>query len=341
MPLTSAAAKSPTSIDVNMAILFFRRHYTSKTERLPNLPAAGLGESNVSPVTFDQDSISFTQKANGSSCVVRLAKRDYTLQSLAFETPFMAPRDDESVIVASIVCHSQPKCEITPSKRKNGMLEARKIPLRKLASEMYIVRIELSEALCYWKVRGATKGKTLAAVKSQLDHVCVGYNSTPVAESWGPSQLKAALYSEDKDSGKGFIISRPKLLAMSTAAGHPPRPASSNPPQSNRCTLNQQSIVETVELNCPPRPASSNPPHPASNNQPSSNPLPTDLTSPGKLPHQAPPTLTAQQHPTGLKRKLEEMKTQYDEIEKEEKNFMLRSREKKEKLWQELHSAGV
>lgn len=223
----------------------------------------------------------------------------------------MAQRDDESVIVASIVCHSQPKCEITPSKRKNSMLEARKIPLRKLANEMYIVRIELSEALCYWKVRGATKGKTLAAVKSQLDHVCVGYNSTPVAESWGPSQLKAALYSEDEDSGKGFIISRPKLLAMSTAAGYPPRPASNNPS------------------------------HPASNNQPSSNLPHPDLPPPGKPPHQAPPTLTAQQHPTGLKRKLEEMKTQYDEIEKEEKDFMVRSRAKKEKLWQELHSAGV
>ncbi|KAL8643418.1 MAG: hypothetical protein Q9226_008392 [Calogaya cf. arnoldii] len=52
------------------------------------------------------------------------------------------------------------------------------------------------------------------------------------------------------------------------------------------------------------------------------------------------PTPTRPQHPSGLKRKLEEMEVQYDGIEKEEEEFMVRCGKRKTELWQGLHSAG-
>ncbi|KAL8850402.1 MAG: hypothetical protein Q9221_004634 [Calogaya cf. arnoldii] len=44
-------------------------------------------------------------------------------------------------------------------------------------------------------------------------------------------------------------------------------------------------------------------------------------------------------HPASLKRKLEELEGDYDAIEKEEEEFMVHCRERKAKLWLELHAA--
>ncbi|KAL9002810.1 MAG: hypothetical protein Q9180_009943, partial [Flavoplaca navasiana] len=219
MPRTPAVTKTPTSIDVQMGIVFFFRRGSFRTERLPQLPAAALGEYNVCPVTFDQDSISFTQKARGNSCVVRLMKGDFTLERLRIGNPCMSHDTDSDIIVADISCLKEPKCELIPSKRKNGMLETQKIPLAKIASQMESIRIELNDIPCYWKVRGATKGKTLAELKHQLDIICAGIYISSTALRNMPDREDEDPFEEDQ---------KPTSEIVAATTDSQPRPASRN-----------------------------------------------------------------------------------------------------------------
>ncbi|KAL8991830.1 MAG: hypothetical protein Q9169_007616 [Polycauliona sp. 2 TL-2023] len=52
--------------------------------------------------------------------------------------------------------------------------------------------------------------------------------------------------------------------------------------------------------------------------------------------HTGQPTSTSPEHPSSLRRKLEEMETEYDKVEKEEADAVASSQERKVQLWQEV-----
>ncbi|KAL8878676.1 MAG: hypothetical protein Q9198_003566 [Flavoplaca austrocitrina] len=289
--------KNPTSIEVGMAKVFFSRWDSFKTERLPPFAASALGSSNIGPVTFDRESISFAQRGKGNSCVVRLMKGDFTLESLEFEKT-ISSLSNAVTIVANISCHKKPLYELTPSKRKNGILEAQKIPLGQVASKMASIRIELTDERSHWKVRGVTKGKTLTDLKRQLDIICAGSYVSMTA-------LLNKRDSEDEDPLEEDQI--PTSEVVSTATDSQPRPASRN---------NQLS----------------SPTHPIKRPFPAKISFPGNPYTPSVSLPQTPPSLTAPKKSTNLKRKLDALKAQYNKIDKEEKEFIKRSRAKKEKL---------
>ncbi|KAL8769058.1 MAG: hypothetical protein Q9209_004844 [Squamulea sp. 1 TL-2023] len=297
MPRISGAARIPVSIEVDMAKLYYTLCGSFQYKRLPSFPAAGLGEfGNVNPVIFDRDAISFTQKGDGNSCAARLAKGEYSIHSLTLERQFMEPTGDDTAITVLIRCHSQPKCEITSSRRKNGMLKAKAIPLGKFVGQMEFIRIELNNIPSHWKVRGATKGKTLAALKTQLEQLCLGYESTAPAEPIFGSEFRSILSEEDEALPSDVNETPSKSDSILTPMGHHLQPATSdNHPSST--------VNSAVPMSVPQTPA------------------------------------ILHQH-TARKRKLVEMKAQYDEIEKEE-DFMAKSREKKEKLWEDWGLAEI
>ena len=182
MSITSEAASRQISIELSEAKFYFSYHEGFPGNRLPSPPGAAPRESgNVSPVIFDRDYISITQKGYEKICVARLAKGDFTLDSLGFEQPLMLTSD--AVLVALIRCCSQPQCEITSSKGENGIPEAHAIPLGILAGQMYFIRLELSNDPKDWKVRGAVQADTLAELKTRLEQVCSGYILTTVTEA--------------------------------------------------------------------------------------------------------------------------------------------------------------
>ncbi|KAL8885638.1 MAG: hypothetical protein Q9205_005966 [Flavoplaca limonia] len=239
-------------------------------------------------------------------------KGDFTLESLEFEKTILLLLNAVT-IVANISYHKKPQYELNPSKRKNGMLEVQKIPLGKVASKMASIRIELTDERSHWKVRGITKGKTLTDLKRQLDIICAGLNVSMTA-------LLNKRDSEDEDPLEQDQI--PTSEIVSTATGSQPGPASRN-----------------NQLSSPTRPIKR--PFPAKISFPG-NPHTPSISLPQTPPSStAPKTSTAPKKSTNLKRKLDALKAQYDKIDKEEMEFVERSRAKKEKLWQELHGANL
>ncbi|KAL8786497.1 MAG: hypothetical protein Q9213_002724 [Squamulea squamosa] len=250
MPRISGAAKRPTSIEVNMAKLYYTPHDSFDFKRLPSLPAAGLGDfGNVNPVIFDGDSISFTQKGGGKSCTARLAKGEYYIRSLTIERQFMVPTGGETAVTVLIECRSQPKCEITGSRRKNGMLKAKAIPLGNLVNQMNFVRIELSDICSHWKVRGAARGKTLDALKTQLEQHCAGYMSIAPAEPNPRSGFRSNPTEEHETLPNGVHKTSAVSAVSSTPMVHHLQPETSvNHPSSTVTSAVPMSVPQTPAI---------------------------------------------------------------------------------------------
>ncbi|KAI4271180.1 MAG: hypothetical protein LQ337_006194 [Flavoplaca oasis] len=233
-------------------------------------------------------------------------KGDFILESLEFEEPVMS-FSKSKIIITDISCLKEPKYELTPSKRKNGMLEAQKIPLGKVASQMGSIRIELTDIPSHWKVRGVTKGKTLTELKRQLDIICAGFYASEAT-------LLNTMDSEDEDPLEED--QKPTSEIVAATIDSQPLPASRN---------NQLST----------------PPHSKNRPLPAKVSFPGNHYTPSMSIPQTPPSSTAPKESKNLKRKLDALKAEYNKIEKEEKEFIERSRAKKEKLWQELHGADL
>ncbi|KAL8670226.1 MAG: hypothetical protein Q9168_005228 [Polycauliona sp. 1 TL-2023] len=320
MPGSTVAPKTPTSMEVAMAKLYFRRRDALKTTRLPNLQEAALGEFNVGPVLFERNSVSVTSTGGGNACVLRLPGKNCTVQTIAFEDPRRAQSSCDRVIVVRITCRSPPKCEVTAHPGKDGWLKARDIPLRVFANNMDEISLELDVRTSNWTVHGTSKGNTITEIQSQLQMLFAGQSSLGTIAP-GDTYLLASADERPVDNSD-VPISTP--LTVPTATGDQLSSAASN----NRSSS-------------PPLPTN----RPRATILPSSDgfSLRTNITLPierllaiaplpGSLPQPTPPD-----PPRRNKRKLENIMVEYEKIDKEEKEFLQQSREKKERLWQESY----
>ncbi len=314
---TLDAANRLISMEVKEARLYYYKHdslnlESPNLERLPSLsPSEFKRIDDVIPVRFDRDAISFTQTDYWDSAVLRLAMGDYTLQSLAVEEelPRLYSYSDAPVMVAHIICHGQPKCEITTSRRKNRNPVRLALRLEKFASQMHLIRIEFGDTLSWWKVSSPRMGWTNAAVKTQLEELFALYTASKMCE----------LDPEPACRMPFHLSNRYKFRPLSGPEASPWSEAES----------------DTVATPTHRSPSSRNSPKLPLPTVPS--PLTSRALTSTLLP-QPSATTTILHHPRVLKRKLDEMIVHYDEIEEEEKKSMASCREKKEKLWADWRS---
>ena len=309
---TLNAANRLMSMEIKQARLYYYKHDSPNLERLPSLSTSefeSIGDVNL--VRFDRDAVSFTQKDYWNSAVLRLATGDYTLQSLTVEEelPRLNSYSHAPLMVAHIICHGQPKCEITASRHKNSIPIAPALPLGKFASQMHLIRIEFGDILSWWKVSSPRKGWTNATVKTQLEELFALYTASKIC---------------DLDPEPGYrmpfhLSNRYRLRPLSG-------PEASSWSEAKSDTADTPTHSSPSSRNSPELPLHTIPSPPASRS----------LTS--TLLPQPSSTSTILQHPRVLKRKLDELIVHYDEIEEEEKKSMASCREKKEKLWADWRS---
>lgn len=135
-------------------------------------------------------------------------KGDFILESLKFEKPTMLLLDAD-IIITDLLCLKDPKYKLTPRKRKNGMLEAQKIPLEKVASQMASFRFELTDIPSSRKVE----------LKRQLEIICAGFYLSKTA------LLSARVSEDDEPLEKDQIPTADFVSTTTDSQPHPTNPS--------------------------------------------------------------------------------------------------------------------
>lgn len=295
-------------MELDQAVLYYGTEDSSATILLPSPPAVWHGQyGNVTSVKLKQSSISFIQKRKEDSCVADLEGRTFSIRSFSFERPYKPQYFDQTVLVATLECYSSPKCKLISNRHPYALPKAEAIPLYKRAGEMRLIRLELNEEPSKWTVRGTRKAQTAGTFRCQLERLYAPHTSLASTDPESQSQPKVESDHGDAPPARSPPVSLSGPEAVSAAAGGPPFAAPSNG-------------------------------HPTSLPLPATLPPSASHPIAGTLPPPAPPRSTTRQHPRVLKRKVEEMEAQYNEIEEEEEEFVVRCGERKEQLWQKLRS---
>ncbi|CAO1605328.1 hypothetical protein XANCAGTX0491_008849 [Xanthoria calcicola] len=356
MPPTPDAANRLLRMEVTKARLYYYKHHSPSLEQLQAVSGSEFECVGDVKAKFDRDAISFTQRENGNNAVVRLATGDYTLHSLAVEKSFLSFHwwTSEPIMVAYFLCHGSPKCEMTASRRKDGIPIAPALPLGNFASQMHFIRMEFRCIVSVWNESGPSvrleldqlfalyTASTLCGPEPEPEFIVpfIIYNryklrpaSVPGASSWSEAGSSAAA----------------KLVQLSASTRHPTRiPIPRSPsPSSGRAltsTLLPQSSPTSTVIHHPrvlKRKLDELIVHYDAIEEEEKNSIASCRERKGKLWAEwrstNPPPSTNPQHPAGLKRKLEEMEAKYDRIEDEEKKVTVRCHKKKEKLWENFN----
>lgn len=282
------------------------------------------------PVVFDGAFISIMHTARGKNCVARFEAGTFDFKSFEIRSPHRMWMDDDRILAlyVQIDCRTPPKCEVTSTRGRGRLLNVETAPLGQYSSQMHSMRLELIDIYSGWTVLGGAEALSLFALKDRLEHLY-------------------ALKSYTSSTGKPWL---PTFTVISKPANESPPDnitvASYNPVATSSTTgnsLNGNSSNDHADSSPVPKglPSPTSIPRPASLNLSQTTPLPISLPVASTLLPRTPPTSMAPQHPSVLKRKVEEMEAHYDKIEEEEKAFAFRTCERKEQLWQKLRSSDT
>ena len=312
MPPTPDAANRLISMEIKEARLYYYKYNVPPLDQLSTLWESDFKcVGDVKPVEFKRDAVSFTQsksKRGDKRVVMQLTTGHYTLQSFTVEEPLVPVHwnNDEPVMVVQMECHRYPQrdFETCPCNNSKPML-----PLEKYANQMRFIRIEFGELCSWWKVSSPREGWTDTAVQTQLEQLFALYTTSTLCDP-------------DPEPGHRMPFHLSNTYKLTPSCDPEASPWSEAEPS-----------------------ATANPAHPSSSSgHPPELPYftspspPTSRALTSTLLHQPSPTSTILQHPSVLKRKLDEMIVHYDKIEEEEKKSMASCREKKEKLWADWRS---
>ncbi|KAL8917306.1 MAG: hypothetical protein Q9208_008027 [Pyrenodesmia sp. 3 TL-2023] len=163
---------------------------------------------NVGPISFDQGSVSITQKVGGNRCILRLDKGKYTLKPCVVVSKDLGG----PALVATFEPHTPPTCQFESNHGDEGKAVASGFPLAIQSGKMHRLQLRLSSQGLDWKVVGAAVTKNANALKSQLMQLCAGHSSAETRKQ----RLLEDADREERETAVVGVKAREKLAEYQT-----------------------------------------------------------------------------------------------------------------------------
>ena len=357
MPFRSRTEDRFESVEFELGTLYYRTTQLNQWKRLPSLSNETFGW-NLTLVMFDGNSISVTQKSRGTGCTLKLEKGRFKIGKV--DLPPIIGRYEDSILAVNIQVNEEAKYIISSDSGAKGLIKAHEIPLAELGTQMKYIRLELFQDPHYCKVDGLTKPRTPYATLVILRKLCaaaaeqtdsVDLERTPESETHSshddaPQEavvfLQKAVITPQNSTSNSTVQQFISTLAPQPPSSniHVPAPisrsSSADSPQRHKAqkrTLAEISVEhkdikkEEDEHNSVPPPISTLAPQHHSTDIQASAPVPSS------------PSATMAPHHQAAKRTLAEIDAAYEEIEKQEEDFLANCRERKKMLREERKGA--